>query len=208
MQSLSYSLDAQDIIVSVGSEYDEYCEAQRGRLKGIQVIGRPIWNFVEGEALKLGLSRFFSQARLQPGWLPYRCDSPTTLRRWRVDGKMNGGNLEVTFSEQESRERPTSPKRNAPAARPIHFCSWCNGIFEGPRIRWHGRAEADELAGMLLFSPSCVKHILCPLCESALEQLDPQDGFEHLQDLGRMVHPILNLTLLSPAGDLPRRQLG
>lgn len=55
--------------------------------------------------------------------------------------------------------------------------------------------SAEQLAGMLLFSPSAVTHVLCPLCQSLLHLGNPLVNCEHLKCLELRSQSIIHLTV-------------
>ena len=192
--ALSYCLDASDRVVSVSDTYDQFGSATNGKVEDSQVIGLSIWSFVQGLALQQALKRFLDRSRTRPGWLPYRCDSPVELRLWKIEAGLDGAALRVTFTQLASRERPPAKKALKGLARPIQLCSWCNGVLEGGRLRWLPLEQAEQLAGMMLFSPSTVSHILCPLCQCLLHCGDPLANCEHLEKLEVSSRAIVRLT--------------
>ncbi|MBS2037047.1 hypothetical protein JST97_18815 [bacterium] len=181
---LSYHLNESDVIVAVDDDYLRYAEANGGLQEPEAVIGQPIWGFIEGTVLPACLRAFFRRCWSQPGYLPYRCDSPDELRLWKVDAQSVQGLLQVSFEEIERRERPPLPVHGKNALQhPVHFCSWCNGVVEAGATRWLYREEAEALACRLLVNPTSVQHTLCKPCFAGMLGMDPKLGFEHLLKL-------------------------
>ncbi|MBS2036851.1 hypothetical protein JST97_17805 [bacterium] len=196
LTSLSHCLDPDGVIIAVSDTYKPFAFANGGRLNGGEVLGRPLLSFVQGEALKGFLADFLEGSRALPGRLPYRCDSPRELRFWEVEAHSEDTGLWVTYTQVESCPRLSKNRKCAPLARPVQLCSWCNGVMDGARLRWLYSEEAEQLAGMLIFSPSVVSHTLCPLCTLAFQNLRSADAFAHLRRLEVHSNPIVRLTPL------------
>ena len=84
----SYFIDADDVLVSVDEEWLAFAkenaapELTRGR-----VIGRPLWDFVEGERTRELYRELYERvrSRLTRLSVPFRCDAPDRYRFMRLE---------------------------------------------------------------------------------------------------------------------------
>lgn len=168
-----YQLDENDRITEVSSGFDEFAR-QNGGVPNFsrQVLGRSLWDFVQGKALRLLLDMTFKRAQQGTVRLPIRCDSPDQLRLLEMQVTPE---RRVSFASirQESRVYPMEVGLDTI----VCLCSWCN-TFETSQ-GWLPLEQACQHLG-LLQGPQEISHGMCPLCEQAFETLDSshlQGGF-------------------------------
>lgn len=80
---VTYWLDRDDRIVKVGGAWDRFALDNDGpAARADAVVGRPIWDFVVGDASRMWLESLLGYARLHDATITrrYRCDSPDVRR--------------------------------------------------------------------------------------------------------------------------------
>jgi hypothetical protein len=174
---VGYELDGDDRITSVDERWDEFAlENDAPELAGGAVLGRILWDFVQGEEPRLLLRGLLGRVRVQARdmMLPFRCDSPRE-RRFMT--------FEVVPGAGEGLRILTEIVRVEPRSRPAHFlepsalrgdlflrmCSWCNRV-RGAADVWLEIEEALALEDLLSGAPlPRITHGICPRCAHLLE---------------------------------------
>lgn len=163
-----HTVDADGNITAVNDEWVEFaCENGAPELASAAVIGRALWEFIEGRETR-HISRLLLDKAIRSGkglTIPYRCDSPE-LRRF-----MEMEIVPVDNGFVEFRSRILKVERRAPvllldphAGRSDEFltiCSWCRRA----RIAsmW---IELDEAVKKLdLFSSASLPQLTHGMCE-------------------------------------------
>ncbi len=166
---VSYRIDASDRIVEASDSWDVFAaENKAPRLTRKEVVGRFLWDFIEGSDTRHLFRLMLSKARasLSSMRIPFRCDSPEARR----------------FMEMEIRPRPdcsidfVCATLKTEARTPVAFidpdvdrsnewrtiCSWCKRI-KMPGGEW---AELEEgIRRLDLFGtkrPPRMSHGICP----------------------------------------------
>jgi hypothetical protein len=150
-----YRLDADDRLVAVDPAWDNFARANEGGAAcAALVLGRPLRDFLSGDATRMFLESALQAARLtgRARTLPYRCDAPGRQRELEmvITPQPDGGAL-VEHRLLATRERPPTARfRTTSAAAPAdagplgHWrrCSQCLRVQgPGPDRAWHGAAR-------------------------------------------------------------------
>jgi len=81
----AYTLDRHDRIIAVSSEWDQFALNNDGKSAcGDRVVGRRLMDAITGDAVRMFMTAILMRVRAtgQVEAVPYRCDSPTTKRRF------------------------------------------------------------------------------------------------------------------------------
>ena len=87
LKTNSYVVDSKDRIISVGSEWDAFAiENDAPGATSTHVLGREIWDFVEGANTRTYLFGVFQACRIEQQLFSilYRCDGPDVRRLYRL----------------------------------------------------------------------------------------------------------------------------
>jgi hypothetical protein len=163
----SYTVDAEDVIIAVDEGFRCFAAENGASELADAVIGRRLWDFVDGHETCELLRVLFSRARLLGALtVPYRCDAPAIRRSMVLDVELAAdGSLELrsTLVAAEDREPVEFMSRQASDGSPLlRVCSWCN------RLEARGRWVEPEL-GITWLRPFEVEtpeisHGVCPSC--------------------------------------------
>ena len=168
----TYRIDAHDVILDVDAEWLEFAELNdTPDLSRDRVVGRPLWDFIAGAEVEHLFRMIFERCRERSSGarVPFRCDSPTRVRRMilAIEPRPDRG-LEVTsvLLGAEDRDHVALLDANAPRSDVLlAICSWCKRI-ELPDEGW---TEVEPGVRKLdLFSEAPVpqlRHSVCPDCE-------------------------------------------
>jgi len=168
--AVTLKLDAQLTILEVGGDWTHFAEQNGGghSCAPPRVVGRPLRDFISGDATRMWVETALTYARLQgaPVERPYRCDSPTEKRHMLMRIVPFGQALEVEHEllRVEPMRQPTHLLFEAVGAgRPKRRCSRCNRIEE--RGVWFEPDDLDDQGAPRFPGAQPVTHILCPVCE-------------------------------------------
>ena len=159
--TIVYVLDHQDRIISVSGAWDKFADENNGtNLSSKDVCGRPLWDFVTGDATRMWLEAIFQYARLLGTSVvrPYRCDSPDLKRfmRMRIDFEQGGIlTVEHEIMATEPRSAPVLIQYGANTLRKTRQrCSICGRVNSGG---WQEPLEehADESDGIIVIYTVC-----------------------------------------------------
>lgn len=177
----TFEVDSANRISAVSDNWDAFAlqnggeEACAGR-----VLGRPWWEFVVGEEVRMLYAGLLQKVRLNKRHLtvPFRCDGPT-VRRFMTMSILPGQDNAVVFRCELLREEPTDPvpllsretRRNASM---IHLCGWCGRAEIG-----NSWIEVDAaIRALKLFEVETIpqiSHGICPACEDRFNSLGNED---------------------------------
>ena len=82
-----YSVDADDLLIEVDTLWLAFArENGAAELTAASVLGRSLWDFVEGEAIRAVYEVIHTRVRSsgKSAMFPFRCDSPTLKRYMRM----------------------------------------------------------------------------------------------------------------------------
>lgn len=170
-----YRLDHADRIIEVHSDWDAFSSANGGglRSRSVSVVGRPLLDFVAGDAPRMFMRAALQAARLlgERRTLPYRCDSPSHRRHFEM-AVIAGPERGVLVEHILLREELRSPGMgSAPAKGRGIRCSQCLSLQRWPQPRW---LPADQVA---IQAPATA---VCPTCASRLNEFTcPPVGRAH-----------------------------
>ncbi|MDX9973841.1 MAG: hypothetical protein RBU21_12735 [FCB group bacterium] len=173
----TFEIDSANVISAVSDNWDAFAlenegeEACAGR-----VLGRPWWEFVTGNEVRMlytGLLRRVRETKLQLT-LPFRCDGPT-VRRYMTMTVAPRPDDAVLFSCALVREEPRKLvpllSREAPRASfALGLCGWCGKA----RVDGVWMEVEEMLRKLKLFEREQVptlSHGICPACEAKFSQL-------------------------------------
>lgn len=158
-----YILDRENFILETGGDWDSFAEANGGHdAKSHRVLGRPVWDFVDGNEVTSFLNAVFFWCRRTDATFTttYRCDSPTEARLFTLCvSPRDHGNLHVA-SELRS-VRPAKLNLVPGIIDDIHEarCSGCCRYRIG--TEW---IDPFTQPGSR-FVPT--GHVVCPSCKNA-----------------------------------------
>lgn len=165
-----YIIDAVDRVAAVSDDWDVQAARNGGTgARRADVVGRPIWSFLEGEALPYFYAHMFETVR-QNGWdieLRLRADGPGRETLLNLAISLDGAydlRVEIdTIRERAVRIHPVWNRTLPRSADLILCCSCCKKLQVGPR--WLPVKEAEthrpDLCGPC---PPEVMHHICPRC--------------------------------------------
>ncbi len=166
---VNYWLDKTWRICRTCDAWDGFARENNGRnMERERVIGRSIWQFIQGDATRMWLDALVSHARLTERMVvrDYRCDSPDLKRYMEMRIEPGAGGM-VCLKHRLVKTEPMAPRvayEAAPkGAQAICFrCSICN------RVQVKGRWMEGDVAvekGLLaeMFNPR-VAYGVCPDC--------------------------------------------
>jgi hypothetical protein len=168
-----YVIDAKNCVVDVDSDWDSSLSSNGGAAHAArsQLLGRPLDQFLAGDATKMFVRAALDAARLfgQTRVLPYRCDSPTERRQFEmVISPMSGGHVKVEHRLLSSQARPASRSASQSASRSESGalpaagwrCSQCLAVRHAGSLHW---TSADVAA-----AGAPLAQDVCPSCASRL----------------------------------------
>jgi len=179
-----YRIDADDLIVSVDAAWLEFAAINdAAHLTRDAVVGRALWDFIAGAETELLYRMIFDRCRdrRDGARIPFRCDSPTRIRRMILAIEpLPGDDLAIDTVLLQSEDRGCPVLVDPHVARSdelVSICSWCKRI-QLPNGEW---SEIERGVRLLnLFGASHlpqITHGLCGKCESGI------DGLNELQSL-------------------------
>jgi hypothetical protein len=169
-QAVTYTLDANDVIASVGGAWDAFALSNGApELVGGAAIGRSLWAAIASETTRQVYRQLLARARAgHTISAPFCCDGPTVVREMRLRLRSVGnGHVECTsiiLCETADTSRDVC---GTALAHDVLACSWCERVRVSDA--WHEPADA-----MLLLGPASARlvakgsHGLCPRCQAAL----------------------------------------
>lgn len=172
---VTYTLDARDRLEAMGGDWERFAMLNGGEhLVAPGVMGRPIWDFLGGEAVKVVYRALYHQARerKEEVHVPFRCDSPEEIRELeliiepREDGGLNV--ISRTLRVKPRQEAVRLLEAHAPRSRELlSMCAWCKQVhLEGS---WWDLDDAVAEFRFLDTPPlPSVTHGICPTCATAV----------------------------------------
>jgi len=175
VDALSYAIDGEDRLVRVDEGFYRFAE-ENGWDGAADCLGRSLWDFVAGEQVKKVQRLLVRRVRdgVRDVRLPFRCESPESIREMEIRIDATGSRRLVLFSAtltyEEDREQP-QPLYDADAPRSesdfLAMCAWCDRFLVSGE--W---VEVEEAARRLeLFRRPrmpVLNHGICPQCSRQL----------------------------------------
>lgn len=165
----TYRIDPSDRIVAASDTWDVFAvENKAPSLTREAVIGRPIWEFIEGSETRHIYRLMFSRARasLISMKVPFRCDSPETKRFMEMEiTPLPDGSIDFACATVRTEARTPVAFIDPDVDRSNEYriiCSWCKRI-RMPGGEWAELEDAvrrlDLFGGKL---PPRMSHGICP----------------------------------------------
>ena len=169
---LKYQIDADDRITRVNSAWLDFAqENDGGELSEDRVVGQRIWRFIAGSQVRSLYRELFADLRRehQEVLLPFRCDSPETVRHMEMtlrSAPCGGIDFESRMVRATDRESVTLlARRSRRSDEQLPICSFCRRLMVGDewlpvqhvlvRRRWFGAVSVPRLAEALC--PNCLR---------------------------------------------------
>lgn len=165
----SYRVDASDRIVGASDSWDVFAvENKAPQLTRKDVLGRQLWDFIDGSetrhVFRLMLSR--ARASLSVMKVPFRCDSPEAKRFMEMEIRpLPDGSIDFVCTTLKTEARTPVAFIDPDVDRSNEWrtiCSWCKRV-KMPGGEW---AELEEAVRRLdLFGskkPPRMSHGICP----------------------------------------------
>ena len=134
---VTYDIGPDDVIVSVGGNWNAFAVANDSGSLCAGVVGRPIWDFLDGLTPREVYRDLFARVRQgKTVHFPFRCDSPTCARHMvmRMTPLDNRG---VRFETSMIRAIPLMGVRGTePIDSLVRVCSWCKRVALPPTSEW------------------------------------------------------------------------
>lgn len=175
--SIQYSIDRADRIQFINEAWLQFaCQNAGGHLNRAHVIGKTLWEFIDGEDLSQTYGLIFKAVRKkhQSAVLRFRCDSSACRRYFQLTVSPLPED-ELMLSTHPVREVVRTPVAllDPDVERGDQFltiCSWCIKAYL-PTQEW---VELEDAVDRLdLFGSGMmprVKHGLCLKCQNTIEQ--------------------------------------
>lgn len=170
-RAVHYVVDQSNRIVGVDENWDASATEQAqpgGAPTSDRIIGRPLEEFLAGDATKMFVRAALDAARLlgKSRRLPYRCDGPHERRRFEmVISPLAGGNVKVEHVLVETLPRiPRIPSkaRSHPELSAGWRCSQCLNVRLVGSKEW-GQSNPDLSAPLAQdVCPSCARRLFEP----------------------------------------------
>jgi len=168
---VEYRIDADDVVVSVGADWDDFARENEADELVETGTGRTLWSSIGDDSLRELWREAVRQARSTGNTVtvPFRCDGPCA-RRWFDMTVEPLGDGAVAFRSELVMEMPRPElavlhreMRRNPEAGTVEICSWCNQVND----EGHWRPVEELLARTRLLEqdpPPPVAHGICPHC--------------------------------------------
>lgn len=175
VERLSYAVDDEDRLIRVDDGYYRFA-AENGWEGAGDSLGRSLWDFVSGHEVKK-LQRLLLR-RIREGVreveLPFRCDSPETIREMDIRIAADRTGRVVLFSARLRSERereepqplfdPSVPRDNRDF---LPMCAWCDRfLVEGEWVEVEQAVRRLELFRRP--EMPTLDHGICPRCSGQL----------------------------------------
>lgn len=174
--SIQYSIDKADRIRFLNEAWLQFaCQNAGAHLNRAYVIGKSLWNFIEGEDVKHLWGLIFKAVRMkhQAVVLGFRCDSPECRRYFQLTvSPLQEDALMLSIQPIREVSRNSVPlldpdmERGEPS---LTICSWCLKAFLSTK-EWVDLEEA--MTRLDLFGGGALPrltHGLCPECQGNIE---------------------------------------
>jgi hypothetical protein len=166
-----YSVDAQDRIVSISGEWDDFARENHGEpLSEPALLKQNLWKFIAGLENRLVYRQImdYVRARRRAVRFLFRCDGPNhrRLAGMRVSPEPEGGCSFETLILRE-RPRPYLPlldTRCPKSSDTIALCNWCMRADCGP-LGWRDLFDPTVRATLHALSGTPRPFFtICPVC--------------------------------------------
>lgn len=177
---ISYRVDVSDRIVSASDSWDVFAaENKAPGLSKEEVLGRTLWDFIEGSETRHIFRLLLSKARacFSVMKVPFRCDSPEMKRFMEMEIRpLPDGSIDFVCTTLRTEARTPVAFIDPDLDRSNEWrtiCSWCKRV-KMPGGEW---AELEDAVRRLdLFgakNPPQMSHGICPEDqERAIREID------------------------------------
>jgi hypothetical protein len=170
-----YVVDAEDRVVSVSSEWEEFGTRNGGSdLRPEQITGRPVWEFIADEETRKLYRRVLAHVRAgMPADMVLRCDGPARRRLVEmIVSRRPNGQVEFRTILLSAKSRPAQRLFDHQVPRTEHrlpVCSWCDRV-KTDQEEW---LEVEEVmdAMQLTTAPALpgLAPAVCPVCAATVD---------------------------------------
>jgi len=146
---VSYTIDADDVIVEVSSSWQEF--ARENFAVGLterEVVGQPLWEFIRDDSTQSMYKVLLNTVRSKghPISFPFRCDSPR-IRRYMVMNVTPHASGHVSFTNELVETQSRNPEiyfQNKAESNKQYYvmCSMCNKVRPYEENEWLEVEEA------------------------------------------------------------------
>lgn len=168
MTRVSYTVDVHDQIIEVGGAWRAFAEANDGGAIADGVIGRSLWDFVQGATVRHLYQRLLT--RVRAGFMvqvSMRCDAPHARRDFMLTLEPLADGA-VRFEGDIVRESLRSPVVLR-GDRPLRLCGWCARVWmNGGWVELEDAVERQSLLRQHAPLPD-VTHGICETCLAGIE---------------------------------------
>lgn len=180
MTQVSYTIDHDDRIISVNTQWNEFAIANDApELNFPGIINRPIWDFITDFDTTSFYREMISKVRRKAALdFNFRCDSPSQRRLMRMT-MIPRENDRIEFIseilESESRAVQNLIARHHPhhSESLVVMCSWCKKVKISDAL-WHEIEEA--IVALKIFEREMLPKISHGMCGSCFDHLKYQFG--------------------------------
>lgn len=192
--AVSYQIDSQGRIVSVGPGWDRFAHANNGaHLAGGAVLGRNLWDYISDPTTR-ALYRAMAD-RLGDGVpeisFTFRCDAPDERRllEMRMRSLPDDG-IEFRVTPQATVGRAPMAVLDPTAARSgelLRMCSWCKRVPLTAEEWVEAEVAVQHIGWDRLGQIPAITHGICPTCEGEVFGLvnEPVSTTGHPVHLGQ-----------------------
>lgn len=191
--AVTYQIDSQGRIISVGPGWDRFAHANNGdHLAGGSVIGRTLWDLISDPT-----TRALYQAmveRLLAGVpeiaFTFRCDAPAERRLLEMRMvPLPDEQIEFRVTPQTTMDREPIALLDPAVARSgglLRMCSWCKRVPVGAEEWAEVEVAVRRIGWPHLQQIPAITHGICPTCEGDVFGLvnDPTPEPGHPIQLG------------------------
>jgi hypothetical protein len=164
-----YWLSAGDEVTTTSADWDDFALQNGGsEATAHAVLGRPLWQFVQGLATRRFLSQLFLDCRLGRGpvTLPYRCDGLGEDRLFALCITPEGrGALRLEHRLLRRRRAFAGTLPKAVVTAEFRQCSICLSCHTGSHWMAPGR--------LIRTADTRVTYVVCPACQGGLRSPAP-----------------------------------
>lgn len=174
-QNYRYCIDADDLLIEVDALWLAFArENGASQLTEAAVLGRSLWNFVEGEAIRAVYKDIHVRLRSErkSAAFTFRCDSPRLKRHMRMtitpgeDGQLQYASHIVWTEPQRMHALLDTDLQRSKAF--LTVCSCCKKALLEPDS-WLEIEKVSLSVGLLESSKAPqLRHSICPNCSDLL----------------------------------------
>ncbi|MGE3787472.1 MAG: hypothetical protein AB7H03_12590 [Nitrospirales bacterium] len=175
--SIQYTIDSADYIRFINEAWLQFaCQNDGAHLNRAYVIGKSLWDFIEGEDLRHLYFQIFRTVRTKHHAMVFRfrCDSPACRRYFLLTiAPLLEGSLMLSTNSIREELRPPVPVLDADVERGepfLRICSWCIKACL-PTEEWVELEEATNRLDLLGDRPvPRLTYGICQECQRSIDQ--------------------------------------